>query len=55
MPGDAYAANKFRSNWFWIDDRDLESKRVMSFLVLLFTLADTATDKPLPLITIPAQ
>lgn len=55
MPGDAYAAIKFRSNWFWIDDRDLESKRVMSFLVLLFTLADTATDKPLPLITIPAQ
>lgn len=54
-PKDAYAAVKYRNQWFWIDDRDIMSKRVLSFLVLIFTLADTGSDRPPPLITIPAQ
>ena len=54
-PKDAYAAVKYRNRWFWIDDRDLLSKRALSFLVLVFTLADTGNDKSLPLITKPAQ
>jgi hypothetical protein len=54
-PMDAFAAVKYRNQWFWIDDRDILTKRVISFLVLIFTLADTGSDKPPPLITIPAQ
>ena len=40
----------YRDHWFWIEDRDLKTKRVFAF-----TLADTSDKESLPLITIPAQ
>jgi predicted small lipoprotein YifL len=46
---------KYRDHWFWIDDRDIETKRNFAFLMYLFSLADTGAKQPLPLITIPAQ
>jgi hypothetical protein len=55
QPQDAFVAIPYRGNWFWIDDRDLKSKRTFSFMMLLFTLADTGERENLPLITIPAQ
>jgi hypothetical protein len=36
---EVFAAVQYHGAWFWIDDRDLPSKRGMSFLMLLFTLA----------------
>jgi len=54
-PSDAFVAVPYRNTWFWIDDKDLRPKRVYSFLMLLFTLADTGERESLPLITIPAQ
>ncbi len=54
-PTDAFVAINYRDHWFWIDDRDLKSKRVFAFMMLLFTLADTGEKGALPLITIPAQ
>ncbi len=54
-PKDAFVAAQFRGHWFWVDDRDLASKRCFSFMMLLFTLADTGEKESLPLITIPAQ
>jgi hypothetical protein len=54
-PADAYAAVEYRNQWFWIDDRDLKSKRSFAFMMMLFTLADTGEKENLPLITIPAQ
>ena len=54
-PADAFVAVQYRDQWFWIDDRDLKSKRVFSLMMMMFTLADTGEREPLPLITIPAH
>src|SRR5262249_22829574 len=40
-PSDAAVAVSYRDVWFWVDDRDLKSKRALAFMLLLFTLADT--------------
>ena len=55
QPADAYVAVPFRDHWFWIDDRDLKSKRTFAFMMLLFSLSDSGEKEALPLITIPAQ
>jgi hypothetical protein len=55
-PADAFTAVYYRHTWFWIDDGDLDSKRVFAQLMQLFTMADTGTSKEsLPVITIPAH
>ena len=33
-PADAFAAAPYRNCWFWIDDRDLNSKRMFRFLTV---------------------
>jgi hypothetical protein len=55
QPTDAFVSVKYRGRWFWIDDRDLKTKRTFAFMMLLFTLADSGEKENLPLITIPAQ
>ena len=54
-PADASVAVAYRDHWFWIDDRDLASKRAFAFMLMLFTLSDAGQKESLPLITIPAQ
>src|SRR5262245_57809242 len=54
-PTDTFVAIDYRDHWFWIDDRDLKTKRAFAFMMMLFTLADTSDKENLPLITIPAQ
>jgi hypothetical protein len=53
-PDDAFITVKYRDHWFYIDDRDYLSKRMFSFLLFLFTLAETGGQEKAPIITIPA-
>jgi hypothetical protein len=52
-PGDAFVSVPYRNVYFWIDDRDLLSKRMFSFLMFVFTLVETGEKGPAPVITIP--
>lgn len=52
-PKDAFVAVPYREHWFWIDDRDLPSKRNFAFVMFLFTLADTGDRGGQPVLTIP--
>ena len=53
-PADAFVAVPYRNSWFWIDDRDIPSKRLFSFLMFVFTLVEPSTKESPPIITIPA-
>ena len=53
-PADAYVAVAYRGHWFWIDDKDLRSKRAFAFMMMLFTMSDPSGAENAPMITIPA-
>ena len=54
-PQDPFVAVRYRDNWFWVDDADLPTKRVFTFIMLAFTLLESGRgDNPLQ-VTIPAQ
>jgi hypothetical protein len=54
-PSDAYVAVRYRNYWFWIDDRDLDSKRAFTFLRIFSSIAETGAVPQVPIITIPAN
>ena len=54
-PPDAFVAVRYRDTWFWIDDRDLSSKRSFAQLMQAFTMADTGVRENLPVVTIPSR
>ncbi len=39
----------------WIDDRDQPSKRILTFLMLIFSLTVSAPTQAAPVVTIPAR
>lgn len=53
-PAETFVAVPYRDHWFWIDDRDLPSKRMFSFLMFIFTLVETGGKEGAPIVTIPA-
>jgi len=53
-PADAFIAVPYRNHWFWIDDRDLRSKSLFSFLMFIFSLTETGGKEGAPIITVPA-
>jgi hypothetical protein len=54
-PEMVYVAQRYRDTWFYVDDTDLQSKRVFAFIMMLFTLADSSPERAAPVITIPVQ
>ena len=51
---DAFAAVPYRHGWFWIDDRDYQSKKLFSFLMFVMTLTETGGKEGAPVVTISA-
>jgi len=54
-PEDAFVAVPYHNYWFWIDDKDLVSKALFSFLMYVFNLVDTGMKEGAPVVTIPAR
>jgi len=42
----------YRDFYFWIDGRDLGSKKIFSFLMFVFTLVETGEKGTAPVVTI---
>ena len=54
-PADAYAAVRYRDRWFWIDDRDHQSKAMFTSVLFLLSLTETGQAQGGPVVTIPAR
>ena len=52
---EAFVSVKYRDHWFWIDDRDVASKRMFSFIMLLFSLTETGDQGGAPIVTVPTN
>jgi hypothetical protein len=54
-PAHPFAAVRYGDTWYWVGDDDLASKRVFTFLMMFFSLAETGVTSQAPVVTIPAQ
>lgn len=54
-PDDAYVAVPYRNQWFWIDDRDRQSKEILNFLMIMFSLTEAGPSQGAPVVTVPAR
>lgn len=54
-PEDTYAAVPYKGYWYWIDDKDVASKRTFTFLLILFSLAETGQATAAPVVTVPSR
>jgi hypothetical protein len=52
---DAFVSIQYRDTYFWIDDRDLRSKKLFSFLMFIFTLVETGEKGTAPVVTVPTN
>ncbi|HZZ94617.1 MAG TPA: hypothetical protein VFE23_18785 [Usitatibacter sp.] len=53
-PAQPFVSIEYHGHWFWIDETDYPSKGVFSFVMMIFSLMDTAP-KGQPLVTVPVS
>ena len=54
-PVEAFISVRYRNYYFWIDDRDFESKKLFSFLMFVLTLVETGEKGTTPIVTVPTN
>lgn len=54
QPEDDFVSVTYRDHWFWVDDRDLASKSMFTFLLFMFSLAEHGQAPVSPVVTISA-
>jgi hypothetical protein len=54
-PDDAFVAVPYQKQWFWIDNKDLFSKQILSFLMFSFALVETSGKDGTPIVTVPVR
>jgi hypothetical protein len=52
-PAEAATAVRYRGEWFYIDDADLESKATCSILSQIFALQAGKSESLIPVLTLP--
>jgi hypothetical protein len=52
ISGVVFTSVHYQNHWFWIDNRDIPSKRGLGFLMALFTLLQSGTTAAPPVLTI---
>ena len=53
-PQDSFIAVPYRDHWYWIEDTDLRSKSIFTFMMFVFSLTETEGREGAPIVTIPA-
>ena len=53
-PSDAFVAAEYLGHWFYLPQSDFESKRLFTFLSILFSLAESGNESNVPAVTISA-
>jgi hypothetical protein len=54
-PCEPFVTVCYEHHWFWIDKRDVASKRTMAYLLVMLALADVTPKAPLPVLSITAN
>jgi hypothetical protein len=53
-PEDPFVSVRYEGLWFWIDHEDFGSKRTLSFMQLMFSLAESGGGQTAPVVTVQA-
>ena len=53
LPGNVFAAVRFRDYWYYIDHADITSKRALSLIIVLFRLQAPTPSGAAPILTLP--
>ncbi len=55
VPSDAFASVRYRGKWYWIDDTDLSSKRILSFMTVVFAVSQPSEEEIPTVVTVSAN
>jgi len=53
-PEDSFVTVRYKELWFWIDNDDYQSKRTLSIMQLMFSLAESGGGQVQPVVTVQA-